>query len=129
MSPLHRGLFLQHVPRPAGLQAAAAQQSLVPSKLQVALRLFLHLHPAMGIIPRGCKRIMWTCDCLHWQSVWSLLWRTRYMELLEQHLVSMWNKFQPAGLCCHTSAQEASCPFCTWQVPHSSIKMSNPSLR
>lgn len=48
MSPLHRGSFLHHVPWPAGLQAAAAQQSLVPSKLQMALTLFLHLHPAMG---------------------------------------------------------------------------------
>lgn len=38
MNPLHHGSVLQHVPRPAGLQAAAAQ-GLVPSKLQVALRL------------------------------------------------------------------------------------------
>lgn len=48
MSSLHHGSVLQHVPWPEGLQAAAAQQSLVPSKLQMALRLLLHLHPAMG---------------------------------------------------------------------------------
>lgn len=49
VSPLHHGSFLHHVPWPVGLQAAAAQQSLVPSKLQMALRLFLHLHPAMAV--------------------------------------------------------------------------------
>lgn len=31
-----------------GLQGPAAQPSLVPRELQMALRLFLHLHPAMG---------------------------------------------------------------------------------
>lgn len=39
MSPSHRGSVLQHTPWPAGLQAAASQQSLVPSKLQTALGL------------------------------------------------------------------------------------------
>lgn len=32
-------------------------------------------------------------------------------------------------LCCHTPPWEGACSFCTWQVPNSSTKLSNPFLR
>lgn len=85
------------------------------------------------IIPRGYDRII---PCT--RDVWLPCLAIRAVSVVEDQVRGVtWAAFGTYleqisdcwTFCCHTSAWEAACLFCSWQVPNSSIKVSNPFLR